>query len=427
MKRLRENALIYGRLFTVDRPHLVERYNKALQAFRLPPTGLDTFDIDRTGFSPQVAAELGEFDYLDPAGVNRRFIVLTPAQASLPVVHTRFSNTGGLMHEFYTANARAIHALTIKDVLFGEIEDNVSAVADIEDLLSIEQVEFKVLSAHNVLAKAAELRTLVDRLKTEPDAWRDDAMLERMVALAQTTGDIRSNRLVPDQVVFRHPAFWTSHFGGTYVFAGDKMTTIICDPKAPGFRRSRPWQVSYLDRNDHDRVFDFLSRSGRIDPPDAAWLEDGGFLDHRIDLTLKGLMHELDPDADLMTVDPVFMQTFLARRAGAIRADGVYPFLNGARRELARTGRIDIRDVPGRLRFQVVRARPDHPDTWLTNRLLSDYVPRDVVARYVFNKQGFYADYEGWSEPWRAFVVETLKSTYLTGKRALRARLFGLR
>ena len=71
-------------------------------------------------------------------------------------------------------------------------------------------------------------------------------MLERMVELAKVTGDIRENALVPDQVIFRHNAFWTSHFGGLYVFVDPEMTTVISDPAAPGFRRSRPWQVSYL-------------------------------------------------------------------------------------------------------------------------------------------------------------------------------------
>ena len=66
--------------------------------------------------------------YLDPNGVNRRFIILTPAQADLPVVHTQFSNTSQLMYEFFSSNARAINTLTIKDVLYGEIEDSVSIV-----------------------------------------------------------------------------------------------------------------------------------------------------------------------------------------------------------------------------------------------------------------------------------------------------------
>ena len=54
-------------------------------------------------------------------------------------------------------NARAIDALTIKDVIYGEIEDSVAKVEDIEDLISINQVEFRVLSAEDVLGKASEL------------------------------------------------------------------------------------------------------------------------------------------------------------------------------------------------------------------------------------------------------------------------------
>ena len=161
MKRLVDSELIYGRLLPISEPHLIARYNKALKAFGLAQTKLTSFDIDRTGFSPQVAEELGDFDYLDPNGINRRFIILTPAQRDLPVVHTRFSNTSQLMFEFMQSNARAINALTIKDVIFGEIEDSVSFVDDVEDLLSINQVQFRVLSAEDVVGKAAQLRELV--------------------------------------------------------------------------------------------------------------------------------------------------------------------------------------------------------------------------------------------------------------------------
>jgi hypothetical protein len=128
MKRLLEAELIYGRLMRVNEPHLVDRYNKALRGFGLPETRLTEFDIDMTGFSPQIAEELGDRDYLDPNRVNRRFVILTPYQEELPVVHTSFSNTAALMHEFFQANARAITAITIKDALYGEIEDSVSVV-----------------------------------------------------------------------------------------------------------------------------------------------------------------------------------------------------------------------------------------------------------------------------------------------------------
>lgn len=423
---LRDNALIYGRLLTIEEPHLIQRYNKALAAFGQKPTKLKSFEIDRTGFSPQIAEECGDYDYLDPNEVNRRFIILTPAQVALPVVHTAFSNTSQLMFEFMTKNSRAIDALTIKDVIYGEIEDSVSKVEDIEDLLSISQVEFRVLSAEDVLAKAAELGSLIDRLKQEPDAWRNDAMLERMVELAKICGDIRENTLVPDQVIFRHSAYWTSHFGGLYVFVDPDVTTVIGDPAAPGFRRSRPWQVSYLSIHDADAVFKFLAGSGRIELPRASWVDTSGYLEHRAEMVVRALIRDSEPKRDLSSVDKVWLQTWIHNHADLIARDGNFPFLNAAKREIAQLGRLKIDDVDPKRRFLVVRAKPDHPDAWLTSQLISDFVPQDFVSRYVFNKPGFYKDYEGFSDGWRSHVVDVLKTTYLKDKVAFRARLYGL-
>ncbi len=427
MNLLRDNELIYGRLLPVEEPHLIERYNKALKAFGLKPTALTSFEIDRTGFSPQVAEELGDLQYLDPNEVNRRFIILTPAQADLPVVHTAFSNTSQLMFEFFSNNRRVIDALTIKDVIFGEIEDSVAKVEDIEDLLSINQVEFKVLSAEDVLGKAGELGTLVDRLKQEPDAWRDTAMLERMVELARVTGDIRENKLVPDRVIFRHAAFWTSHFGGIYVFIDKDTTTVGSDPAAPGFRRSRPWQVSYLGIRDAERVFRFLASTGRLDLPRASWVETSGYLEHRAEMAVRALIRRQEPDRDFSKLDKIWLQTWIQSNADLIRNEGTFPFLNAAKRELAQTGKLRLEDMEPERRFLVVRAAPDHPDAWLTNRLISDFIPDDFLSRYVFAKQEFYKDYQTWPPAWRAHVVDTLKSTYLKDKAAFRERLYGLK
>jgi hypothetical protein len=283
-----------------------------------------------------------------------------------------------------------------------------------------------VLSAEDVLGKAAELGTLVDRLKQEPDAWRDDAMLERMVELARICGDIRENALVPDQVIFRHNAYWTSHFGGLYVFIDPDVTTVICDPSAPGFRRSRPWQVSYISIFDADRVFRFLAETGRLELPRASWIEASGYLEHRAEMVVRSLIRDAEPERNLSEVDKVWLQTWIHNNAARINSDGNFPFLNAAKREIRQLGQLRIDEVPPRQRFLVVRARPDHPDAWLTNRLISDFVPQDFVSRYVFNKQGFYTEYETYSQNWRAHVVDVLKTAYLKDKRAFRARLYGL-
>jgi len=427
MKRLLEAELIYGRLMPVNEPHLIGRYNKALKGFGLPETKLTEFDIDMTGFSPQVAEELGDRDYLDPNRVNRRFIILTPEQESLPVVHTSFSNTAGLMHEFFHANARAINAVTIKDALYGEIEDSVATVDHIEDLLSINEVSFKVHSAEDILGKAAELRSLADKLTSQPDAWRDDEMLNRMVELAKLTGDIRQNTLVPDQLIFRHDAFWANHFGGVYVFHDGRNSTVICRSSVPGFRKARPWQVSYIDIDDFETIYGFLARTKRLQLPQASWIQDSGLYQHRMRMILLGLAHEKDPNFDPEKADMVWLQTWAHMNAKLVSEEGSYPLLNEMYRLVSSTGQIRMPDIAARYRFLLVRADADHPDKWLVNHLLAQLQPHDFVSRYIFDKQGFYEAYEGYSEKFREYVVNTLEATYLKDKTAFRRRLYGIK
>jgi hypothetical protein len=204
------------------------------------------------------------------------------------------------------------------------------------------------------------------------------------------------------------------------------MTTVISDPAAPGFRRSRPWQVSYLSINDAERVFRFLASTGRIELPRASWIESSDYLEHRAEMAIGALIREAEPDVDPGKFDRVWLQTWIHGHAELINKDGTFPFLNAAKREIAQLGQLRIDEVSPQHRFLVIRAKPDHPDAWLVNRLISDFVPDDYVSRYVFNKQGFYKDYEQFSEAWRRHVVNTLKTTYLKDREAFRARLYGL-
>jgi hypothetical protein len=425
MELLFENQLIFGNLMTIAEPHLFERYNKALTGFGLQPVSLEQFSIDMTGFSPEVANELDDQAYLDPNGVNRRFIILTPAQAELPVVHTQFSNTEELMLEFFEDNSREIFALTIKDVLFGEIEDSVLRVDTIEDLLSIEQVEFKLSTSSDLLQKTADLRVLIDRLMKDPDAWQDVAMLEQMVDLAKVTGDIRTNELMPKAVFFRHNAFWTSHFGGVYIFNDERQITVIADPSSKGFRRSRPWEVSYIDINRHDLVYKFLLETRRIETPRGSWIERSGLLEQRARFLIIAMMVEQEPDLDPEKLSNRMLDSWVRRNASSIERDGSLTLLENVRRQVRNWSNIDLRDIRPEHRFLISRANPGHEDWWLTNRLITDYLSFDFLSLFVFNKEKFYAAYGEWPESYQKYVVETIRKTYLPDKRGLRERLYG--
>lgn len=424
MQRLIENKLIYGQLMEVAEPHLVERYNKALKGLGGKTTGLKRFRIDMAGFSPEVAIDLKDEAYLDPNGVNRRFVILSPEQIDLPVINTAFSNTEDLLYKFFEKNSRAIFALTIKDVLFGEIEDSVYEVRDIDDLLSIEQVEFRVQTSSDLLGKTGELRLLIDKLLKEPEAWRDDAMLNKMIEIAKVTGDISTNELMPGEVVFRQSTFWTSHFGGAFVFIDQNQTTVIADPAAKGFRKSRPWTVAYIDRDDHGQVYKFLAETGRLDPPRGSWIERSGLLDERAIMLAVWLAVQKNPKADLSDVGPQWFAAWNAANARLAEQDGGLPLIAWVRRHVADWANVDIADMPAQKRFLISRANPEHPDRHIVNRLISQYLPFDFMTRFVFNKPGFYSDYETWPENYRTYVVNRIRDTYLADKKSLRQRLY---
>jgi hypothetical protein len=403
----------FTQLLTIDEPHLIERYNRALKAFDVKPVKLDTFRIDMTGFSPEVAEALGDEDYLDPKRVNRRFIILSPEQATLSVVHSSFSNTRDLMLDFFESNRRVLYALTIKDVVYGEIEDSVFEVDDIDDLLAIEQVEFKIGTHENLTEKTNQLNFMIDKLLKEPDAWRDDAMLHEMVEIVKQTGDIRDNALVPEQVIFRHETFWANHFGGTYVFNDENMITVISDPSARGFRKSRPWQVGYIDINDEASVYKFLEETGRLQPPLGSWIERSKLLDYRKHMAAIWLAEKNGDELPHSLINQTWVRRWVRENARLVKENNIIPLIDWARDEADDWKNIQMSNVEDDLKFVLCRADPDHPDMELTNRLISHYVPFDFITRFEFNRPEFHRDRQDWSKAYADFVAMALENTYL--------------
>ncbi len=418
------NPLISDHMLLIEEPHLIERYNKALEGFGLKPVKLKKFSVDLCGYSPEVAKTLKNEQYLDPHKVNRRFIILTPEQAQLTVLHSSFSNTGDLMREFFAKNLRPLNALTIKDVVYGEIEDSVFKVDDIDDLLAIQLVEFKIFTPEGLPKKTAELKLMIDRLLKEPEAWRDDNMLNEMVALVKQTGDIRDNELLPSEVVFLHETFWASHFGGIYIFNDEQQITVICDSSAKGFRKSRPWQVAYIDIDDQKQVYRFLEESGRLDPPRGSWIERSGLLDLRMYMMAAWLARETNDDLPGKLEDQRWAKRWIADNKRSLEEEGTIPLLHWVSEQVSNWSNIDMDHIHEDRRFVLCRANPEHKDMELVNRLISDYLPFDFMTRYLFNKPNFYRQYDEWPERYRKFVADAISSYYLNGNTKTRDKLY---
>jgi len=414
----------FTKMMTINEPHLIERYNRALLSFGYEAVELDSFQIDMMGFSPEVADYLGNQDYLDEKKVNRRFIVLSPEQANLSVVHTSFSNTRDLMLEFFERNKRVLFALTIKDVVFGEIEDSIFEVDDIDDLLSIEQVEFKIQTHENLTDKTNELKMMIDRLLKEPDAWRDNEMLNQMVEFSKQTGDIRNNELVPEEVLFRHETFWAAHFGGIFILNDDPNITVICDPSASGFRKSRPWQVAYIDIHDQKSVYNFLLNSGRLQPPFGSWIERSRLLELRRHMAAAWLAEQKHEEMPPSIINQTWVSRFIRENRDLVRNDNTIPLIDWTFEQVEDWEHIDVDEVEDDMRFVLARANPAHDDHRLVNKLIAQYLPFDFITKFEFNRPNFIKSRQEWSDNYSEFVAKEISNTYLNNNKALYEDLY---
>ncbi len=182
------------------------------------------------------------------------------------------------MHEFYRANARAISAVTIKDALYGEIEDSVAKVEHIEDLLSINEVNFRVHSARTFSARRRNCACSPIRSRRSPTPGATTPCSTAWSSSPRSPATSARTRWCRISLVFRHDAFWADHFGGVFVFHDARKHHVICRADAPGFRKARPWQVSYIDIEDYETLYGFLARTRRIELPQASGSSPPAFI-----------------------------------------------------------------------------------------------------------------------------------------------------
>jgi hypothetical protein len=436
MERLIEARLLHGGLMEIREPHLIGRYNAALEAFGLAPTARDGFSIDATGYSPEIAADLSDENYLDPHAVNRRVIILKPEQRDLPIVHVHFSSIIEHMAAFFHQNARALHVLTLKDVVFGEIEDGTYRVDGIEDVLAIREVEFRLRTADGLISAARELEDMITRFREQPDSWRNQALITAMIDGARKCGDIRRHDVIPRHTHFAQGSFWTKHLGGIYVFRelddddddddddDAEGPTVLGWVKRPKFARETKAIDRYIALSSVGSVHRFLSSMKSIETLSNGWLIDTGSLEKRIDYLVRAAIARSDPAVDLVAMRRADINNWIHANFDALTDDGLFPALTELRRAVTSRERIAMSKVPGALKFMLLRARPSHPDREVVNRLISEFVPFDFVTRYAVNREAFYRDYEAWPENMKHFAIHTLTADGNQEARTTRHQLY---
>jgi hypothetical protein len=418
VRRLIEKGLMYGGLVAVESPVLIDRYRRALRHLTGRDTALADFHIDISGFSPEIGDELDDPLYLNHPGFNRQFILIDLAQKRAPLLNAQFSTSRAVLRRFIEANESELFALVARDAVAGELVNSVYAADSPARLLDLRQVRVEADTTGGTVATAERLHGLIDRFRTEPDAWWDEALIAEMVRLAGVTGDLARNPLRLRAMTFEQPDFWTSHFGGAYVFRDVPHPAVIAagNPEA-----LRPLPLDVIGLTDRTAIAVFLERNRLAEPiVTARGPEAAAVLRQKMDFIVadaagaEGLLPEGAGRRELRS---------LARRlAGRLPPEweGLAALVAWAE-EGGRWPRITS-DHPAY--FYTLRARRG-PDTDLVNRLLSELSPLDARQLFICHKEAFYATYRAWPEPKKALVADLLAQEYMVDKAGTREALFG--
>jgi len=419
MNRLIRHGLMFGNLFHVASPALVDRYNRALEHLTGKTTDLTDFHIDISGYSPEVGDELQDHLYLNHAGVNRQFILLSVEQRHCPLLNTKFSTSRGILRQFIDANEAQLFALTARDAVAGELVNSVYDVSTPQRLFDIRRVQVEADTVGGTVRDAEKLGEMVERFKTEPDGWYDDVLIAQMIELAGKTGDVVRNPVRLKQMGFDQRNFWTAHFGGLYLFQDVEHPAVIA-PAGAGHLGDLP--IKYVfDGSQRNQIAKFFEYNDLVETiVEGRKDHAAAILKQKMDFILVDAV--ADQGVELTGVTRADMRR-LARRYHDMLPEEFHAL--GALVRWAENGgkwpRISS-DHPAY--FYTLRAA-DTKDAALVNMLLAELAPKDARQMFICHKELFYRTYTGWPEQKKAFVVDFLVAEYQVDKAGARATLFG--
>jgi hypothetical protein len=132
--------------------------------------------------------------------------------------------------------------------------------------LHIETPKQLVDTAHHLNEKISKLKS------SGIESWLNDSFLLEISDLAKKTGNIKHNSIIPKIIDYTKSAYYTSHFGGLYIFKDlsksslskdSEIFIIYMDKDKVGSTESK--DITFIDGSNTQDVYEFLKSKKLID------------------------------------------------------------------------------------------------------------------------------------------------------------------
>jgi len=411
---------LFGRgLVAIDTPEGIARYNKALNDLCNVTTKLERIDVDGIGWSPQVAVELGNKDYLCPDPANQSGIIASPDQEGKPIQFLSFT--------FYRRLLRALFGQSRSDMADTTTSACVRLTFDHggqmnyespRDLLFIDKVTVQA-SAGPIMEVARRQRALVKTMKSTPNSWFDADLRKQVAEAGKGWGDLRKRHLeIPDMSIVLEGNFWSRAFGGVFVFTTGKerKVLIVEDEQQLGAARPEGGQrYKAFALSQRREIVDHLMDEHLIDLDMRYYKAHPEDLNDLKKFIVADDVCRLDPECDLHAMS-------ISRRKAIVNQNrsttpSHLPQLERLQRNLSgRLGGKPKEAIPEDLELMLLHptdraganARPII--RMLLLRLQEN--PVDVMRLYAYDKEGFFARFPTWPTSKKKWAAQFIAARY---------------
>ncbi len=412
-ERLVQTGLYGDNLVTIDHPNTVERYNLCLQRLGLTATRLPSFSIDGIGWSPEIAEEKGDHDYLSHGPANPLGIIVSINQRRKPVYRPTHSVDRLMLSRYFEKYATEIAEITLRTGIALDLDQRMNRYRTIDDLTMIDHI--LVLSdAGNISRSAERQKELVREMQDlESDAWMDDDLRREIIESVTEHGDWRNRTSSIAPFEFREFGdIYTRALGGVYIFRHQSDPVLIVVEDKEQLKNVSP---ALKNRTIHIDAKDIVSRAikSKIVGIDQRWYMDNlEVLKDRLDGLARFVVSKQDPEAD---VD----QEFFAAKIGSLMDgdDSLIELFDELERVCIHFSRGDtVENLSTAATLFLL-----HPINFTSKyeeNLLWQFICRiqepvaDPMRQYAVDKNEFFRKFGEWSESMCSWLCKRISEHY---------------
>ncbi|TXE11716.1 hypothetical protein FUA26_06510 [Seonamhaeicola algicola] len=409
MEKLIEANLYRSELIPVS-GKLVERYNKCLVKLGFTPTKLTSFLIDGIGWSPEIAEEKNNINYLNNGEANPHGIIISPLQKGKPVYLPFHTFDRDMMKHIFKVYEHQIKDITRDSAICIDFDQKIDAFYEPLDVLKYNTIHINFHLMNNLYHQQKEQLALIDKFKHHHNFINEDIHNEILKSV-KTYGDLRDRNLDLPALDFSVSSFYTRAFGGVYVLRDFISPIVIFEDKK--------WHKEAIKDTNYDVLIFHIQQKELMDK-----LRDHMIIEYDLEKSVETKQYQRikkfelaqhlkapeHPINDILN-NPILFKSYLNKLTIEDRKKvmSVERYLE----KLETSNQYKIADIIDPAMFNALHKphsslETKHQD--LIWKLLVNIAPKDVLYWYWYDKQDFYKHFETWNNALKTWVVQTISN-----------------